>query len=350
MSVPLIHCTDLFHPPADPDDTWDLATVFALAQSGHVDLRGVVFDWLQEDTARKCFWAGDPGVVTLAQMNYITGRSVPGAVGSSVPLRSMDDAHTDLPPSERAGVQLILQILRESETPVAIDIVGSSIDVALAFNASPDLFAEKCRGIYMIAGTGTTDPAKGANNEHNLSLDRKAFRVMFGLPCPVYWCPCIGSVIAENWVHSLKPDRFSSFWRFTQSEILSHLSPIVQNYFTYGLGVEKSALWLRYLRGEGDAEKMAKIGAQERNMWSTAHLFQLAGLAVRRDGAIIPETDESADRVFGFRPISVRTCEAGMESWKDAPGGTDRFILEILDLENYASAMTRALGDLLAVL
>ena len=28
--IPLIYCTDLFHPPEDPDDWFDLATVFSM--------------------------------------------------------------------------------------------------------------------------------------------------------------------------------------------------------------------------------------------------------------------------------------------------------------------------------
>ena len=39
--IPLIQTTDLFHPPADPDDHLDLATVFALDE---FDVRAVLLD------------------------------------------------------------------------------------------------------------------------------------------------------------------------------------------------------------------------------------------------------------------------------------------------------------------
>ena len=39
--IPLLHSTDLLHPHDDPDDHYDLATVFAMPE---FDLRGVVLD------------------------------------------------------------------------------------------------------------------------------------------------------------------------------------------------------------------------------------------------------------------------------------------------------------------
>ncbi len=42
MTHPIIHQTDLFHRHGDPDDHVDLATVFALASQGRLDMRGIV--------------------------------------------------------------------------------------------------------------------------------------------------------------------------------------------------------------------------------------------------------------------------------------------------------------------
>ncbi|NQT82421.1 hypothetical protein HQ563_05320, partial [bacterium] len=39
--VPLIYCSDLFHPPVDPDDWFDLATAFSIDE---FDIRGIVLD------------------------------------------------------------------------------------------------------------------------------------------------------------------------------------------------------------------------------------------------------------------------------------------------------------------
>ncbi len=43
--VSFIHQTDLFHPHGDPDDHWDLATVYALAVQKRINLVGVLFDY-----------------------------------------------------------------------------------------------------------------------------------------------------------------------------------------------------------------------------------------------------------------------------------------------------------------
>ena len=45
MSKPaLLHATDLFRPHADPDDHFDLATVFSLAFQDRIDLLAVMID------------------------------------------------------------------------------------------------------------------------------------------------------------------------------------------------------------------------------------------------------------------------------------------------------------------
>ena len=40
-SVPVIYCTDLFQPHDDPDDHFDLATLYAMPE---LDIKGVVLD------------------------------------------------------------------------------------------------------------------------------------------------------------------------------------------------------------------------------------------------------------------------------------------------------------------
>jgi hypothetical protein len=40
-SVPVIYCMDLFHPHGDPDDHFDLATLYAMPE---LDIKGVVLD------------------------------------------------------------------------------------------------------------------------------------------------------------------------------------------------------------------------------------------------------------------------------------------------------------------
>jgi hypothetical protein len=82
--VPLIHVTDLYRPHIDPDDHWDLACVYAMAQRGDVDLRAVVIDYPPVEPKGHA-----PDLAAVAQMNRITGLSVPVAVGSSHLMKSL---------------------------------------------------------------------------------------------------------------------------------------------------------------------------------------------------------------------------------------------------------------------
>jgi hypothetical protein len=62
--------------------------------------------------------------------------------------------------------------------------------VAVAGKTDPDLFAQKCAGIYLNAGTGLPDKNSSGKLEYNVLLDKVAYAVIFDLPCPIYWLPC----------------------------------------------------------------------------------------------------------------------------------------------------------------
>ncbi|MGH9958997.1 MAG: hypothetical protein ACREBC_18020, partial [Pyrinomonadaceae bacterium] len=70
-TIPVIYTTDLFHPHDDPDDHFDLATIFAMPE---VDLKGIVLDQGDKQLKR-------PGTIPVSQMNKMTGRNVPTVLG-----------------------------------------------------------------------------------------------------------------------------------------------------------------------------------------------------------------------------------------------------------------------------
>jgi hypothetical protein len=64
--VPIVYSTDLFHPHTDPDDHYDLACLFAIAE---FDIRGIILD-LGGTQAKQ------PGRPAVEQMLHAAGRKV----------------------------------------------------------------------------------------------------------------------------------------------------------------------------------------------------------------------------------------------------------------------------------
>ncbi|MCX6906517.1 MAG: nucleoside hydrolase [Verrucomicrobia bacterium] len=341
--VPTLHVTDLFRPHMDPDDHWDLATQYALAWQGKVDLRGVMIDH------PKAGWTKAPDISAVAQMNHITGKAVPVVVGSPrVP--TAEQLRTSAAAADLAGVRAFLELMRRSPRPVVIHVVGSCRDVALAARLEPELFARRCAGIYLNAGSGTPDPEKARRLEYNVGLDPANYAAMFEMPCPVYWLPCfevVSSVPAEMW----RVAAYGSFYRFRQSDILPHLSDRVQNYFMvmYAGGKTADGLWLQQLAVPKNAEALAAQGSRDRNMWCTAGFLHATGLTVTKAGEIAP-LDSARDAVFTFEPIRAKCSAGGVTEWTKDPQSPNRFILRVTDVERYQSAMTTALKSLLTKL
>ena len=343
LPVPTLHVTDLFRPHNDPDDHWDLATQYALAWQGRVDLRGVMVDH------PKAAWAKAPDIGAVAQMNHITGRAAPVVVGSPrVP--AAEELRTGASSADLAGVRAFLELMRRSPRPVVIHVVGSCRDVALAARLEPELFARRCAGLYLNAGSGTPDPEKARRLEYNVDLDPANYAALFELPCPVYWLPCfevVSSVPGEMW----RVAAYGSFYRFRQDGILPHLSDRVQNYFMamYAGGKTADGLWLQQLAAPKNAEALAAQCGRDRNMWCTAGFLHAAGLTVTKTGAIVP-LKLAGGAVFAFEPVRVKCSAAGVTEWTKDARSKNRFILHVTDVEHYQSAMTAALKSLLATL
>jgi hypothetical protein len=341
--TPTLHVSDLFRPHNDPDDHWDLATQYALALQGKLDLRGVMIDYPQPKRNNT------PDICAVAQMNHITGKAVPIVVGSPrVP--SAEELRTGAAIADLAGVRAFLELVRQSPRPVVIHVIGSCRDLALAMRLDPRLFARRCAGIYLNAGSGTPDREKARQLEWNVNLDPASYGAIFDAPCPVYWLPCfevVSSVPAEMW----RVASYGSFYRFRQSDILPHLSDRVQNFFMamYARGKAADGFWLQELAMPENADALAAQGSRDRNMWCTAGFLHAAGLTVTKSGEIMP-LKSVADAVFAFEPIRVKCSAAGVTEWTKDARSKNRFILRVTDVERYQPAMTAALKSLLVKL
>ncbi len=347
--VGLVHATDLFRPHADPDDHFDLATVFALAAQGRFELLAVMIDHPPAGLA------ADPDVQAVAQMTRLTGLAVPVLTGS---LRQAGPAAGRAAAGDdpAVGARALVGLMRRSPRPVAVSVVGSCRDVALAGRMEPDLFAAKCAGVYLNAGSGTPDKSLAARLEYNVALDPASYAAMFDLPCPLYWLPCFEVAPGDGAPWAVA--EFGTFYRFPQKDLWPRLSPRLRNYFAFMLKqgesdrsdqAEADALrpnWLRYLDGPNEEALLERQGARFRNMWSTAGFFHAAGLEVAGDGTVGPR-GRGASPVYTLDPVRVRCGADGITEWSPDAGSKDRFIFHVRDKERYAAAMTAALGGLL---
>lgn len=340
--VPVVHITDLHRPHNDPDDHWDLACVYTLARRGDIELKGILIDYPPENQPQ---W--NPDIAAVAQMNRITGLAVPVVVGTPHPMKSRDDAQPYASPADHQGIDWVLDILRMSDRPVVIHVIGTCRDIAVAGKKAPDLFARKCAGVYLNAGTGEPQKRANARLEYNVTLDKPAYEAVFDLPCPIYWMPCFETLDSAD---SSRPAQFGTYYRFRQGEILPHLSPRVQSYFAYMFARKTDQNWLRVLDAKPDGTVLADQAARDRNMWCTAGFFHAAGYTISHDG-VTPRRDAKTDNaVFSFDPIRLTGTGPDGSDWTPDPNATTRFIFRVRAPQRYGPATTQAMKSLLTTL
>ncbi|RWA78329.1 MAG: hypothetical protein EOQ31_35365 [Mesorhizobium sp.] len=342
MTIRLLHQTDLFRPYEDPDDHWDLACVYALAASGQLELGGVLVDFPPGDSP-----ARSPDVTGIAQLSYLTGLPTHMAVGSSVPYTHDRASLAALSRRDRAGAEFLLNYLRESEGPAYISIVGSCRDLAIAAKLDPDVFRNKCAGIYLNAGAGHPEIAKQGDTEYNVVLNAAAYAATFDIPCPIYWMPCHETVFKE-WL-DYEVQQFGTYYRFKQGDVLPKLSSVLQSYFTYSLEGRTDARYLQPLLTPRHDTSAVRTLQEYRHMWCTAGFFHMVSQAVDKAGKIIALSNVD-DAVFGFRPVHIKCDPNGVTTWKDAGAESNHFLFEVKDLDSYASAMTVAMTTLLGAI
>ena len=332
--VPLLHVTDLFHPHGDPDDHFDLAVAFALAQRRAFELRGVVIDY------PPAFRAGDPAVAAVAQMNRLAGLAVPVAIGTSLTLKSRKDALPDAPAVETAAVRFIHAQLRAAERPAALICVGNAADVAVAALRAPELFKAKCAGVYLNSGSAHDNPSNPKQLEFNVRLDAAAYAAMFDLPCPLFWFPCWHTTEQRQ----SGPD--GSFYWLPHRETLAGLSSGLANYFAHLFDKSANPKWLRAMTAMPPEPLWQTVLGGKRGMWSTASQFAAAGLVVTKDGEIAPARDAGDAAVFRLTPVQVACADDGRTTWARSEQETGRWMLSITDAARYPAAMTRAVSEL----
>jgi hypothetical protein len=336
-SVPVIYCTDLFHPHDDPDDHFDLATLYAMPE---LDIQAVVLDQGRKQLER-------PGRIPVSQINRLTGRKVPAVIGLCDPLKSPDDKALDQPAQFQGAVDLILQTLRGSGRPVCIATAGSVRDVVCAFNREPGLFRTNVAMVLAFIGEASDTKFQ----EYNVGLDPQAFVGLMRSGLPVYWVPCFDGGLWQNRGHA-------SFWRASQRALLGQAAPEVIQYFIYALEKE-TAEPLAFLSRPVEPERQARLYAGTRNLWCAAVLGVMSGREVVFDGSkwtsVLPQSNGAAavagrKSLFGFSEVEVSVSDAGVVSYGKGPGSHKVRRFEVHDSAQYEQGMVEATASLLSSL
>lgn len=343
--IPLIHITDLYHPPQDPDDHVDLATIAALPE---LDLRGVILDVTRKflDPA-PAGWdiARDPGYVPVAQLAHILGRAIPVAGGPAVPLASVRDDLHDRSASQQAGVRLLLELLDASLEPVTLSVVGSARVVAAAFNRAPDLLRSRIAAVVLNAGA-----TAGPKMEWNVGLDPLAYIRLWRSGLPIHWYPCGTPSGAFDPAHER-----GTFWKSTHATLLRSLSPAMRAWFAYALTESRRGDIIQVLEEPVDVRVWEQVLGGERNMWATASLVMTAGRTLARSGEgwrFVPPERAGDHEVWPWRmdPIAASVDETGTVTWAFGGDTSRDRLFGRKSGAGFGAAMGDALGALLGTL
>ncbi|MGV3662250.1 MAG: hypothetical protein ACO1TE_18840 [Prosthecobacter sp.] len=313
--VPIIYSSDLYHPPADPDDHFDTAVLFAMPE---FDIRCVILDngkGRQVEPGVKAEFRQRIGRAPLEQLMHITGRKVKYAPGLPAALTSTSDKGLEQPPEHQKGVEMMLAELRASEQKVTLFLNGSCRDFAAAFNREPELFQQKVKAIYCNAGI-VVDKGAVSQIDYNVELDPAAFFRLFETGVPLYWC----STRPKMSERAPGGPYSTNFWIHEQ-RIIRAGSPQVENFFIYCLTSSQEDP-LKFLDSGFQKIPMARAFAGDggRFIWCTAPFCHAAGRSIYRQGiadfhALQPAEAErlgiAANKVelFDFVPAQVKTKE-----------------------------------------
>jgi hypothetical protein len=326
--VPVVYSTDLFHPHDDFDDHIDLATLFALPE---LDVKAIILEKGDEQVKR-------PGKIPVEQMFALTGRRVPYASGL-MQLKSASDAGRDQPAADQKGVELLLDVLRESDKPVAIITVGSVRDVVAAFNRDPELVRKKTAGIYMNIGNSQV-----GGGEWNVGLDVEAFRGLLMTDLPLWWFPC----------HPVKGIA-TTYWEIPKmGDTFSGAPTPLKCYFTYALR-KSNPLQLDPIAAlQGNGSDADGLFNKPKDMWSLVSMLQLAGRRIHRvDGrytcgaTVPPGADET--NLYHFSPVQTAIDAKGKTvAFESVQEGATLRVIQVPDPNAYSQAMNDCLRELLS--
>lgn len=334
--VPILYCTDLFHPYVDPDDHFNLATLFAIEE---FDIRGIVLENGVQQYRH-------PGKIPLEQMMRLTGRRIPYEIGLGEPLKTLDDDGRDQPDKFQNGVELILDVLRKSPEKVTIFTTGSLRDLAAAFNRDRKLFRQKAGRIYINIADSEV------RRDCNVDLDVHAWISIMRSGLSIYWCA------RHDGGDRTRGRGYATWWQFPQHQLLMQSPVLLQKYFTYALSRVKGDNPLAYLSQPLSRQKMYRAfqrssshSHHQRSMWCTAPMLHAAGRKVVKTAeggwAILPDpvSDTAVTNAYTFIPVRVSVDDQGAAAidFQRQGDGQDMFLFKLIDMKTYDEVMAGGL-------
>jgi hypothetical protein len=347
--IPVIDITDLYHPPQDPGDNFDLLTAYALPE---IDLKAVILDVTedylhkgpegQHPLFRDDSGTRDPGVIPVQQLNWLFDRNVPFGIGPFKRLKAPDDKALEAPRFQQSGIELLLEILQDSTDRVEILSFGSTRILAAAYNRDPGLLRKKASRIHIAAGASSPDYL-----EWNVMLDPQAMVCLLRSDLPLAIYPCATSQ------GPVDCGKNNTFWLLENLEFIRHMDPPLQRYLVYAFERSMRSDFLRVLEEELPADTLNRICQRRHNVWETALWAQVARrkLVRKEEGGwqFVPENEVGPhDRVNEERllPCIVEVHEDGRFAFEKTTGPANFLIYERTDPQENEQALREALPSL----
>lgn len=324
---PIIDITDLYHPPQDPGDNFDLIAAYALPE---VDLRAVIFDVTERfrrpfttPDGQYCDPTGprDPGFIPVAQLNYIFNRNVPCAAAPFAAMRAPDDTMRDAPGFQQAGIELLIETLRTSAEPVHIVSFGSARPLAVAYNREPALLREKTALVHLCAGA-----APAGYIEWNVQLDPHAFVRILRSDLPVAIYPCATDKGPFDLGHH------NCFWKLENLHFIREMAPRLQRYCAFAFERSARSDFLVAMDEDAPEDVFERVCGRPHNVWETAVWASVSGRRLMRHedgthrllatGEVLPGDTEIPD---GLRACRVDVRDDGQFDFELVENGVSNF-------------------------
>ncbi len=349
--VPVIDITDLYHPPQDFDDAFDLVIPYALPE---IDLLGVLLDishryrvpykgegeegWYSDPTGGR-----EPGFIPVWQLNYLFDRAVPCAPCPFVPMARTTDPQINRGVFENSGIQLFKTLLEQSPQPVEVVSFGSARPVAVAMNQFPELLKKKVKRIHLCAGSYPP----GKMLEWNVKLDPEAFiRVISGdIPVYIYPCASEGNPFALG--------NYNTYWLMPNLEFLKEIDSRLLSYFVYSHSRSNRIDFLQVLEEEPSEEAKNALFQRTHNIWTIDVWLEVSKriLVQRADGSyqiILPTEKKTSDRTVSgtFIPIQFKPFPDGNFEIEKVSENSPHRIFYRANPEEHQHALRQALPKL----